>query len=322
MSFRFLWITDPWETLDHVNDTTLRLIQESIELGFHNDWANVRSMRWDGSKVCVDAVHMILRGDRLSHGKIYLKINPHEFDQIHYRVDPPVNHAYIHPLQLLLLSRPTGRRDRNISSKIVNPAKILLISNEKMEAAFLDHLMPPSVISSEKEILLSFIKRHKKAVMKPLHEAQSKGVERLETDSHSMSLLKKMTHQFSQPIILQKYLNGIVKGEQRLWFIDGRLLAHAKKIPKTGDFRINMDQGGTLAIAPLSVKEKSASEKIGLWLKARKIRLAAVDLIDGFVTDFNFTSPGLLVQMEKLLKRNLAREIILKLVLRMILIIL
>ncbi len=60
----------------------------------------------------------------------------------------------------------------------------------------------------------------------------------------------------------------------------------------------------------LKTKEKNAARRIGLHLKKRKIRLAAVDLIDGLITDFNFTSPGLVTQIESATGVPLARKII------------
>jgi hypothetical protein len=72
-----------------------------------------------------------------------------------------------------------------------------------------------------------------------------------------------------------------------------------------------MDQGGRVIATSLSKQELHAATIIGQSLKKRKIRLAAVDLIEGLVTDANFTSPGLLLQMEQIANQNLA-EIILK----------
>jgi glutathione synthase/RimK-type ligase-like ATP-grasp enzyme len=71
-----------------------------------------------------------------------------------------------------------------------------------------------------------------------------------------------------------------------------------------------MDRGSQLAVHSLSSKETTIAEKTSRELKNRKIRLAAVDLIDDWITDFNFTSPGLIPQMEALLSINLARPVI------------
>jgi glutathione synthase len=116
-------------------------------------------------------------------------------------------------------------------------------------------------------------------------------------------------------VILQEFFPGIAEGEKRLWFIDGTLLSYAKKLPMQGDFRVDLDQGSQVVSCELTRAEKLAAQKIGRHLRKRKIRLAAVDLIEGKITDFNFTSPGMIVQMEKLSGENLAAKILKRLLL-------
>jgi hypothetical protein len=77
-----------------------------------------------------------------------------------------------------------------------------------------------------------------------------------------------------------------------------------------------MDKGGTLAPHELTARERTQAVQLGVVLRQEAIRLAAVDLIDGWATDFSFTSPGLLPAMEELLGRNLALPIVQALVLR------
>ncbi len=306
---RFLWITDPWETLDHARDTTLRLAQEASFLGHASDWCDVKDIRMENGRVFLDACRMQVD----SRGAVQLsrprQKDPNTFDSIHYRVDPPVDLAYLHPLQLLTL----GVRAR---SKIVNPPEILALANEKIEnSAHFSDCVPPGLVSSSEERLFRFGKKQKIAVLKPLHYAQSKGVELLRFSSsnevaRSRRLLMKATDGFKRPCLLQRYLKEIASGETRLWFVDGRLLASIKKFPKSGDFRVNIDQGSSVIPASLSSRDKQVARKIGAHLRKCGIRLAAVDLIGGFITDFNVTSPGLIVQMEQVLGRNLARPII------------
>lgn len=310
--FRFLWITDPWETLDHARDTTLQLAAEAEALGHESHWCDLRSIRLENNEVLLDSVRLGPNG-RPAPGAPNRVASPDDFDQIHYRTDPPVDHAYIHPLQLLLAG---SRR-----TEIVNPPGILLAANEKFEALGLARagLSPSSCISSRRVDLLAFGRNLKRVVLKPLHEAQSKGVELLDfstSDAEIVSIgkLEIATSGWARPVIVQAFLPGIAQGELRLWFVDGKLIAHARKLPLEGDFRVQIDRGSRLESSPLSAHDKSSAKKIGAYLRQRGIRLAAVDLIDDAVTDFNFTSPGLLVQMQALARKNLAREVIQRLV--------
>lgn len=304
----FLWITDPWETLEHARDSTLRLAREALAQGYESHWCDVRSIRLEGSRVLLDAAAVPeapVSGSGSGAPVGFEARSPTEFSSVQYRVDPPVDLAYLHPLQLLALS----------GARIVNPAPILCTHNEKTEAAFLKGLMPVSLVSGRWDDLERFGKSHQRTVLKPLHQAQSKGVQLLSWVSlldmeKNRELLTAVTERFSRPILLQRYLPGIAQGEQRLWFLDGKLLACARKMPIPGDFRVDIDRGSVLRKTALTAAERKAAKVIGRFLSAQKIRLAAVDLIDGFVTDFNFTSPGLIMQMEEILGKNLAQPII------------
>jgi glutathione synthase len=315
---KLLWITDPWSTLDHSKDTTLRLAQEADLLRVPQSWCDVKSIRLERNEVYLETKPILSVGagrnpNSFEFGKPETSTLA-DFTQLHYRPDPPVDQAYQHPLQLLAIA---SRGYKNC--EIVNPPEGLIVQNEKFEAAALGVLMPPSLVSSQWDHLLAFGRAHGRTVLKPLHEAQSHGIELLDwrnkdTIENSREILELATRHFGTPIILQHYLEGINDGETRLWYLDGKLLACVKKHPVTGDFRINMDRGSRLSSTQLSKNEKATALKIGKHLKTRKIRLAAIDLIEGYITDFNFTSPGLISQMEAVLSTNLALPIIKQLI--------
>lgn len=304
----WLFLTDPWKTLDHPQDTTLRLIEASTRLKQPVFWASVRSVRWSDGEVWVD-------GAALSDPSAVRKVAPSEpavtslrvsqFEQIHYRVDPPVDLAYLHPLQMLAQS---GRK------RLVNPPEAITLLSEKTLGISLPELSPRCIVSSDPEQLRAFIDRVQTVVLKPLHTAQSQGVLKLARTDDSAKLtasLTQATAQFTRPCMLQQFLPGIqTQGETRLWFVDGKLLAAVQKIPAAGQFKIDMDQGSTLAPTRIEASQKPALRQISGLLIKHRIRLAAVDWIDGKITDFNITSPGLIVGMEKLLGIDLASKVI------------
>lgn len=304
----FLWITDPWDTLEHASDTTLRLAAEAGLLGVRNDWCDVRSIRWEEGRVCLSAQRLSTLGGKFTRSEPTLR-SPGDYSLLQYRTDPPVDFSYIHPLQLLCL-------DETARKRIVNPPSALLMANEKLQGGLLGDLVPPTVVSSQRDTLEAFGRREGKAVLKPLHEAQSKGVKLLDFTRPSAAKasrleLRSASHGFMQPVLLQRFLPGISEGEVRLWFLDGKLLACARKLPLPGDFRVDIDRGSSLAPHRLTRAERGIAARIGKILRQGAVRLAAVDLIEGLITDFNFTSPGLIIQMERLLGANLARPIIL-----------
>lgn len=307
-----LWITDPWDSLDHPNDTTLRLMEASSQLGHSVAWACSRSLRWSEGKVHADVGVFRPKDRSLSVLRTRRPTSPplrdmklHEFAHIHYRVDPPIDLAYLQPLQMLAQAHPRA---------ILNPASSLVLLSEKTIAQDLPEMSPRSLVSSDPSLLKAFIQREEVVILKPLHSAQSRGIEKLSADDSPEwihSHLKNATEEFKRPILLQEYLPEIMKsGETRLWFAGAQLVATAQKIPARGDFKIDMDQGSRLEKSKISQQLKPRIEKISKWLSRHKIQLAAVDWIEGKITDFNITSPGLIVGMEKVLKQDLAKKII------------
>jgi glutathione synthase len=99
-------------------------------------------------------------------------------------------------------------------------------------------------------------------------------------------------------------------GEKRLWFADGELLAQVKKRPIEGSFLVDMDKGSSCLACDLTLSEARLSATIGEVFRKEGVRLAAVDVIAGQVTDWNLTSPGMLPIMERVLHQNLSARVV------------
>jgi glutathione synthase len=309
---RLLFVVDPWETLDHENDTTLRLIEEALASGVDCAVAENRWIGLDDGVPHAETVEIVglsrpRRSENIRRGE--RRWTPlADFDHIFYRTDPPVDLSYLLPLQILAAARVKGKAGPQIHS---SPESLFFL-NEKWVGAEFGSLFPKSLVSASVDRLAAFVTAQGKVVLKPLFLAQSKGVEVLDSRTFSVSTvrdrLRLATEGERLPVIVQEFLPGIAEGETRLWFADGSLLAAVKKVPRSGESIIDMDQGGRLAVAKVSATDRRSAKKIGAFLKRHRILFAAVDLIDGKITDFNHTSPGLLVAMESLLETNLARK--------------
>ncbi len=315
----WLWITDPWDTLDQPNDTTLRLMTEALKLGIPQSLAPVTQIQTPqitaaaGNTLTQSCLHARPLLEKTTTGEFrFGAARPcplTDFSQIHYRPDPPVDLHYLQPLLLLA----TGSKK---PLPLINPLAVLTGRLEKTEAFYFPTLLPPSLAAMHWPSLLQFGQTHQTTVLKPLHEAQSKGVERLEWRTPQQiqaakKAIARLSQNFQTPVLLQKFLPGIKDGETRLWFAGGKFLAACKKLPLENDFRVNLDQGSLLEKHTLSLTEKKRIiPSLERHLQRHGISLAAVDLIEEKITDFNFTSPGLIPQMEALLAENLAKIIV------------
>jgi len=285
---RTLWITDPDVTLDHAADTSLSLIEALESQGVACDR--------------IDPSQLTLPTTESARPLV-------EYSRIYYRVDPPVDEAYEFPLRLLISeARRLGRDpDRWIS----NPPSLLLSTSEKLIGWELG-LAPPGLVAASSSNLADFCRRLSskghRVVLKPLHLAQSREIAEAKEPSLE-SDLKRLTASETRPILAQLLLPGVeTQGETRFWFHNGTLLGALQKRPKTGGWLINMDAGSTLepASPQQMVRLRSKTNRVSAYLKKHRIEFAAVDFIDGYVTDFNITSPGLLRELGRLTNRDWA----------------
>jgi glutathione synthase len=309
----FLWVSDPWPVLFNSKDTTLRLMQEAINMGIPTFWTAsdfIFSSKNAGEIMAVELTQPSDCDDltRLQPRSIPLS----RFQQVHYRIDPPVNDEYRRILNRLIADgvKPT---------RILNPPDIIQFQTEKLPPPELLKYAPRHELIRQKSDvnlprILDLFKNDAEIVSKPLNLFQSMGVQKHPTPQNLNDweiLIHQLTEGFTQPILLEEYIAQIHSGETRLWFVGEHLIGAIQKFPKTGDFRVLIDEGSRVAPHTLDETESMIAQDVGKSLKRQGIYMAAVDLIGHRICDYNFTSPGLLVQLEEVHGgKNLAREVL------------
>jgi glutathione synthase len=318
-SICMLWITDPWDTLTHSNDTTLRLIQEAVALGIQTFWTssdvvlNTTSNRTLNVFPC--SAPLTSSNSPLQSIQA-IEAEPSMFHLIHYRVDPPVDLSYISLIDAIL------KRDNR--ARIMSPPDILKHQSEKLPPKELSEYTPRLNAVLHKDDVIdtySLFKNDALVVTKPLNEAQSKGVKKTTVPASFEAFsewMKTETADFKNPIVVQEYLPEVNNGEVRMWFACGEVVAALKKFPKSGDFRVLIDEGSKVEAYELSGTELLAARAVGDMLNQQGVMMAAIDFIGGKISDYNITSPGLLVQLEKVHGgKNFAKVILEKMVKRL-----
>ena len=293
--------------MDREQDTTLRLAQEAANLGIKTYWS--------ASDQVLDAqsgqlkVYPVSSGSSFEPGNPVI-LDPSKFNQIHYRIDPPVDGHY---RQLLDDLATRGVKPNQIQ----NPPDLISFQSEKLPPPDLYHLAPRhAVILSETDAISAFFhaKKWPAWVSKPMNLAQSIGVKRRDLPEKLKDFLTHLetdSDHFKNPILIQEYLSGITKGEIRMWFARGEFIAALKKYPADGDFRVLIDHGSKIEAYHPTLREQEIALEVGNSLRDQGIALAAIDFIDGKISDYNITSPGLLVQLEKVHGgKNFAAEIL------------
>lgn len=228
------------------------------------------------------------------------------------RVDPPVDEAYLTTCQLLEFAQQQG-------TLVVNSPKSLRLLNEKILAQMFPQFSPPTLISRSPGELLSFAKQYEDTVIKPLNQMGGIGIQRLTVAAPlSKSLEKKLyeklsqlTHRSTQTLLIQKTIQNYAKGDKRILFIDGAPVKKAiLRIPPQGGFCANLAAGGTAKGAELTSRDREICDAIAPVLSEMNLLFVGIDVINGYLTEINFTSPTCLRELNAIYTMDLGTDLI------------
>src|SRR5690606_15344660 len=106
-------------------------------------------------------------------------------------------------------------------------------------------------------------------------------------------ICETLTENGTRFAMMQKYLPEIVSGgDTRVLVIDGEAAPYAlSRMPSEHDNRGNLAAGAKGVARPLTAREQQLVAGIGPVLAARGMLFVGLDVIGGFVTEINVTSP-------------------------------
>jgi len=299
-----LYITSPLSKWDFLEDTTPLMISEVNRRGGTTFFTTRRDMFIDGvtPKCKCRAIEITQSAPWHTVSESSVKALA-DFDVIHIRTDPPFNIEYYYTT---LLAEQAGA-----GTLVLNKPSALRALNEKLSIFNFPQFVTDSICTYNVEDALEFIKKvGGKAVAKELASCSSRGVTLLKgKQSDIKAILDKLTTSGIGPILIQRYLEKVVDGETRVTLIDGKPLGYMTKVPAKGNFLASMDFGATSAPCVLSARELEISETVGKFLKDRGVIFAALDIIDGYLSEINVTSPGVVRHTNKVMGVHLERDL-------------
>ncbi|MDP3242296.1 MAG: glutathione synthase, partial [Reyranella sp.] len=155
-----------------------------------------------------------------------------------------------------------------------------------------------------------FHRRHGDVVLKPLHGAAGSGVVRLKADDPNLEALIEIHAMGSRdPLVIQKFIPAVEKGDKRIILIDGEPVGAINRIPAAGQVRSNLRVGGTAAPVELTARDREICAAIGPTLKARGLVFVGIDVIGDYLTEINVTSPTGLQQINRFVGVSLEAQI-------------
>jgi glutathione synthase len=215
------------------------------------------------------------------------------YDVVLMRQDPPFDLAYITSTHLLERIHP--------KTLVVNDPAEVRNAPEKMFVVEFSNLMPPTLISRDLEEIKSFRSKHGDIVMKPLYGNGGEAVFRVtRKDVNFGSLYDFFANTFREPWVTQKYLPAVKDGDKRIILVDGEFAGAVNRVPAADDLRSNMVRGGIAKPTELSKREQEICARLKPALKERRLLFVGIDVIDGFLTEINVTSPTGIRAVKKL----------------------
>jgi glutathione synthase len=153
-------------------------------------------------------------------------------------------------------------------------------------------LMPPTLITRDLAEIKAFRAEHSDIVMKPLYGKGGEAVFRIaRQDLNFGSLYDLFAATFREQWVVQKFLPAVKHGDKRIILVDGEFAGAVNRVPAPDDLRSNMVRGGTPKDTELTTREREICAAIGPALRQRGLIFVGIDVIDGFLTEINVTSP-------------------------------
>ena len=200
------------------------------------------------------------------------------------RQDPPFDLAYLTTTYLLERIHP--------ETLVVNDPRGVRDAPEKLFVMDFPELMPPTLIARDRRAIEAFRAEHGEVVMKPLYGSGGAAVFKVgRRDPNFGSLFDLFIATFREPWVIQKFLPAVSEGDKRIILVDGEAKGAVNRVPAADDIRSNMVRGGAAKETELTARERAICARIGPELKRRGLMFVGIDVIDGFLTEINVTSP-------------------------------
>ena len=285
---------DPIEAIDIDADSTFALALEGQKRGHTLVHYLPKDLSLRGGKVLARVRPLTVRrakGEHFTLGEARLA-ELSEMDVVLMRQDPPFDMAYITATHLLDHIHP--------ATLVVNDPTHVRNAPVKLLVTHFAELMPPTLITSDRELIMDFREEHGDIIVKPLFGNGGAGVFHIQPgDENLNALLEMFTQLYREPVMVQRYLPEVRQGDKRIILVDGVAVGAVNRVPAEGEARSNLHVGGTARQSTLTAREQEICRVIGPTLKERGLIFVGIDVIGDYLTEINVTSPTGIQQIDR-----------------------
>ncbi len=284
---KFLFVMDPLARLQIAGDTTFAIMLAAQNRG-HEIWfceprhlslehAQAEARAWPATVRRVPGDHYILG----PQAPVPLR----SCDAVFMRKDPPFDLDYY--FATLLLERARGQ------TVIINDPRGLREQNEKLAVLEYPDLCPPTIVTREASRLRSFLaEQGDEMVVKPLDASGGFGVFHVRRgDPNTGAILEQATQLGRRWTMAQKYLSEVRRGDKRILLVDGEFLCAVLRVPAPDEARGNLHVGAKPMPTKLDDRDQAIISALGPRLRERGHFFVGLDVIGGWLTEVNVTSP-------------------------------
>ena len=286
---KILTVAVQMDPIEHINieaDSTFVMALEAQSRGYRLYHYHPNNLSFDEGKVTARARELTLKRQKGDHYTLgdWVQLDLAETDVVLMRQDPPFDMAYITATHVLEHIHPR--------TLVVNDPVSVRNAPEKLLVTHFADLMPPTLISADKERILAFRQKHGEIIVKPLYGNGGAGVFHLKPqDSNLNALLELFSERSREPVIVQRYLPEVRLGDKRIILIDGKPAGAINRVPAEGEARSNMHVGGRAEKAELTKRDLEICAAIDPTLREKGLIFVGIDVIGDYLTEINVTSP-------------------------------
>jgi len=305
---KLLFIIDPLDRLGLAGDTSYALMLEACARGWEVFTCQLEHLGMVHDDACATAVRtMVVEAETPAEAFTIgdqAEFRLGEFDIVLMRKDPPVDVAFLHATWILEHAR--GK------TLLVNDPRGLRDLNEHLAVLRFPTLTPPTIVTRSASKLREFRDACGGAiVVKPVDGYGGLGIFVVRAgDPNASSIIETSTGAGTRWTIAQKYLPEAVEGDKRILLADGEYMGAVLRVPGEAEARGNLHVGGRAVKAELTARDREIIDGVVPTLKSFGQVFVGLDVIGGYLTELNITSPTGVRHIARLDERNVAGPIL------------
>ena len=304
IAMKLLFIADPLDSFKVEKDTTLAMMRVAQSAGHEIWYTQSHDLLWGQGKARARAQPLTVTNDLIWYR--LGEVEEHSLDYftaVLMRQDPPFTVEYLTSTSILSAAVLQGARVFNNPDAVRN-------HSEKLSITEFPQFIPPTLVTRDIHAIRDFHGLHHDIVIKPLDGMGGMGVFRVGPDGLNLgSIVETLGENGSRTLMAQRFLPEITAGDKRVLLIGGEVMPYAlARIPQGTEIRGNLAVGGKGLAMALTAREEEIANHLAPILAKRGLFLVGLDMIGGYLTEINVTSPTCFVEIAQQTDCDVAKK--------------